>query len=178
MTVGVRAGVEKCARMTQKEVVKRCPVLTGTLRDCFSSPEALAKDDAGHWVFGLMTPELQKRGYYWKFVEFGTKGYMRGEYRRTGTDKRGQPKRRKMKRGVPARPAHPFFRPGVSWARRQWLAIMMVELSIALAIAGVGKDAGGNRYLNEDTDTAQGGAALRVAIRLDRTARGLDIKTK
>jgi HK97 gp10 family phage protein len=160
---GVRAGVEMCARMTQKEVVARCPVKTGNLKRLFSAPEAVGKDEGGKWVFGLITPELAARGQYWKWVEFGTKGRpVRGA-------RRGRKRGRVLRAGIP-HPPHPFFRPGVAAARKKWMAIMMYQMSIALRILGVRADRS-TSALAESSETAEFALGLQIAAEMDRRAR-------
>lgn len=112
----------------QRHVVAGVPVKTGETKAAFADPTAvgISRKYRGGWVFGLRTKELKKRGYKAPWIEFGTKGYRKGEKRKhkivTRTETGGR--RRKtvgteVTRDVPARPAHPFFRPGIEAGRAE-----------------------------------------------------------
>ena len=120
------------ALIIQRHVVPRVPVKTGQTRDAFASPEAvgLSRTFKGGWRFGLLTPELRKKGYKAHWIEFGTKGYSKGQKRVYSRTERGQvvTRTRKVSRDVPAHPAQPFFRPGVEAARAE------IEERYALAV--------------------------------------------
>jgi HK97 gp10 family phage protein len=132
LTPTVAATLRECAEAVQAEIVKAAPVDDGGLKAAFASPDALVQDKkTGFWAVGLFTTALGRAAYYWKFVEYGTKGYARGEYRASGKDKNGQQKRQRMKRAVPPRPAHPFVRPAVAAARARFKEI---------AIGVIGRD--------------------------------------
>jgi hypothetical protein len=159
----VRAGTMRCAYLTQEEVVGRCPTETGNLKDCFSSSDAVGKDEKGKWTFGLRTAELAQRGHYWRWVEFGSKG------RPIRAPRSGRRRGRIIGIGKP-HPAHPFFRPGVAAARQKWMALMMIQMSIALQIMGLRADKSGSA-LGEYSETASYGIGLQIAIEMDRRAR-------
>ena len=115
--LAINTAVEEAARAVQAEVVARVPVRTGKAKAWLASPEALGKlHKDGAWRFGLITPELRRNAHYLIFVEYGTKGYARGALRSYVT-KGGKVRTQRVKKAVPARPAHPFFRPGVDAAR-------------------------------------------------------------
>jgi hypothetical protein len=104
----------------QAEAVALIPIDTGQGRAVMASPEAVDtfKDDAGDvWVrFGFLKPRMRqtkKRGgalhLFW--VEFGTK-FRAPQAPRTRVDKRGRLRKvGRGRRGSPARPAQPWFRP-------------------------------------------------------------------
>jgi HK97 gp10 family phage protein len=111
----------KAAEAIQREVVRRVPVDTGRTRDAFAAQEAIGMsgETPAAWRFGLLTEDLKRKGYRSNWIEYGTKGYQRGGKRFYKVfDKRGRLRKRyrKIKRDVPARPAQPFFRPGVEAA--------------------------------------------------------------
>ncbi len=123
------------ALIIQEEVVARVPSKTGKLRELFASQEAIQKSYKfqGGYVFGLVTPRLRGDGYYAKFVEYGTKGYYKGQFRFAGVDRRtGKLKLKKSKRPVPPRPAHPFFRPGCAAGRARIRALYEAAMRKAM----------------------------------------------
>ncbi|MDQ8700590.1 hypothetical protein [Hyphomicrobium sp. LHD-15] len=105
----------------QEEAVSLIPVDTGKARDALASEAALKKDTDGRsgettWSFGMITIAIQKAAYYLFWIEFGTKGSAKGELLYPGVvDKRSRSgrlrKARRRKRGRPAMPARPWFRP-------------------------------------------------------------------
>jgi hypothetical protein len=123
------AANKEAALLMQQEVVSRVPVHTGETRDAFASPDAVGpavdpntRFSQYGYVFGLRTAALRAKGYKAIWIEFGTKGYARGEKRYyLRKDKNGRFVRRytKIRRNVPPRPAHPFFRPGIAAAVRE-----------------------------------------------------------
>lgn len=130
---GAHAGFELCAQIMQVEVVKRCPVLTGQLKAAFSSPDAVGKNEDGKWAFGLLTPELRREGYYWQWVEYGTKA----NPPRTVVSKNLRTGRRYRRAypGTSGRSPHPFFRPGVAVARAKFSMMMGMAVGLALGDA-------------------------------------------
>lgn len=127
----------------QRHVVPRVPVDTGATRDAFADPEAvgLSRDaeKQGGWRFGLITEALRARGYKAHWLEYGTKGYAAGDTRSyDAVSAKGQAfrKRRKVRRNVPARPARPFFRPGVEAARAQMIARWALAVRRAVKLEG------------------------------------------
>jgi HK97 gp10 family phage protein len=130
--LAVETVTEQAAKLVQAEVVSRVPVRTGRAKAWLASPEALGKlRKAGGWRFGLITPELRKNAHYLIFVEYGTKGYRRGQVR-TYKTKGGKLRTKKVAKGVPARPAHPFFRPGVDAARGKVKSMITQAMADAL----------------------------------------------
>lgn len=132
------------AKALQREVVGRIPERTGETKSAFADPSAvrISRKYPGGWQFGLVSKYLRKLAWKAHFIEFGTKGYKRGEvrsYRQAVTagsqriGKNGKPigrprknagfitRRREVARDVPARPAHPFFRPAVEAARAEMM---------------------------------------------------------
>jgi HK97 gp10 family phage protein len=115
--LAVETAAEQAAKTVQAEIVARVPVRTGKAKAWLASDEALGKlHKAGAWRFGLITPELRRNAHYLIFVEYGTKGYIRGQMR-SYTTKGGKVRAKKVSKPIPARPAHPFFRPGLDAAR-------------------------------------------------------------
>ena len=130
--LAVETATAKAAQLVQAEIVARVPVRTGKAKAWLASPEALGKlHKPGAWRFGLITPELRKNAHYLIWVEYGTKGYMRGEVR-TYTTKGGKFRAKKVRREVPPRPAHPFFRPGIDAARGKVKAVITQAIKGAL----------------------------------------------
>lgn len=127
---GVVTGWRRCAEMMQKEVVARAPVDHGDLRDAFASPDAIAETDRHHWRFGLLTPEMQHKGSYWHFVEYGTRGH--GPLRREYIDAKGHIRRRTLPASQGRRP-HPFVRPGILAGRRSFTRVMAQMMAVALS---------------------------------------------
>lgn len=114
LAVRLAEAIEACAREFQADLVATCPVSEGDLRQALSSPDAVRVKRGRDGVtieVGLITPEQKKLAFYAFFVEFGTKGYSAGQRRFSGKTKRGQARFTRIKRDIPARPAHPFFRP-------------------------------------------------------------------
>lgn len=149
----------------QRHVVPRIPVGTGATRDAFAAPEAVGLVDMPGgkkgWRFGLITDALRKKGYKAEWLEFGTKGYDVGGERAAGRKpdlgpqrigKNGKPIGRPRKltrqrfqritRHIPARPARPFFRPGIEAARREFTERYRAALARAVALPGSARAAG------------------------------------
>ena len=115
------AANEQAALIMQRSVVPRVPVKTGATRDAFADSAAIGQSRKykGGWVFGLITKALRGRGYKARWLEYGTKGYRSGErrvYLRRNAKGELVEAKVKIKRDIPARPARPFFRPGVEAA--------------------------------------------------------------
>jgi hypothetical protein len=94
----------------QNSVIPRIPVDTGQTRNAFADPDAIGHDADGSWQFGLLTPELVRRGYRAKFIEFGTKGHG----------------------AIPAQPARPFVRPGAEATRDEIIARQRAAMQAAI----------------------------------------------
>ncbi|MDY6960313.1 MAG: hypothetical protein SV862_00220 [Pseudomonadota bacterium] len=132
------------ARTLQRHVIAHMSFTdrTGDTRAAFSDPSAIriSRKHKGGWQFGLVSKHLRKLGWKAHFIEFGTKGYTKGDRRRYETygeiepqrlSKSGKPigrprkgvviRSRAVDRTVPARPARPFFRPGIEAARNEIL---------------------------------------------------------
>jgi HK97 gp10 family phage protein len=94
------------AHAIQQTAAELVPKDTGNLQEAILSPRFVGKKSNGFgWNVGFRTKKLQEQGWYAHFVEFGTKGYRKGE-------KIGR-SRRKAKRNIPARPAQPFLLPAM-----------------------------------------------------------------
>lgn len=114
LVASIKGNLDQC----QVEAVQNVPVHEGNLRDLLASPEALLFEKRAFGPFGefgFRTLRLQKKGFYALWVEQGNKAHKRGEISNPGVDGRSKSGRRRTgkrrKRGVPARPAQPFFRP-------------------------------------------------------------------
>jgi hypothetical protein len=135
--LGMAAANREAALVMQRHVVPKVPVRTGATRDAFADPAAvgLSREFKGGWRFGLITHALRKKGYKAKWIEFGTKGYSKGEKRSyPRLDKKGRPTIAKTKIGreIPARAAQPFFRPGIEAARQEIAAVYRAAIERAL----------------------------------------------
>jgi HK97 gp10 family phage protein len=131
------------AREMQQETAALVPVDTGEGRDALLDDRALritkSPDGPGIRVlFGLDVPALAKRAFHLFFVEFGTKGYMKGQERHAGFDKKGRRRWRRIKKPVPPRPANPFWRPAEAnmWRRLE------ARLNMARFVAAAKRAAG------------------------------------
>lgn len=130
----------------QRHVVPRVPVKTGETKAAFADPAAvgISRDNRlrGGWRFGLITPELRKRGWKAVFLEFGTKGYRKGETRVHGVagspriGRRGKKIGTDIGRNIPARAARPFFRPGIEAARAEIMLRWQGALRRAVELRG------------------------------------------
>lgn len=136
ITVEMAAANRDAALILQSHVVPRVPVNTGQTRDAFADPSAvgLSRQSKGGWRFGLITPELRKRGYKAPWIEYGTKGYAKGTKRVYERTERGREvtRTKKISREVPPRPAQPFFRPGIEAAREEIAARYKLAMKRAL----------------------------------------------
>lgn len=128
----------------QAECVANVEVDEGDARDALGDEKALrvvkSLDGAGiRVIYGLDVPELAKRAFYLFFREFGTKGYYKGEQRHAGFDKKGRRRWRKVKKMVPARPAHPVWRPAEAnlWRRLEAKLNMARIVTAAKRAAGM-----------------------------------------
>jgi len=111
--------IDEEIRATQREWADLVPVRTGKAREQILKEEALLKIETpsnGHiqWRLGLLTKAQLAAAYYLFWVEFGTKGYAKGDRRAGGRDKRGRRRKHKVTRAIPARPAQPSFRPAAA----------------------------------------------------------------
>ena len=113
----------QAAKIVQAEVVARAPVRSGKLRSALAAADAITPSTKyrGAAVYGLTASQLSRDLFYAIFVEFGTKGYTGGQMR-SWTTKAGKVRTKKATRAVPARPARPYFRPGVAAARAKVIA--------------------------------------------------------
>jgi len=128
----------------QKETAELVPVDSGAGREALLDPQSLrvvkSPDGPGVRVlFGLDVPSLAKRAFHLFFVEFGTKGYMKGSERHAGFDKKGRRRWRKIKKPVPPRPAQPFWRPAEAnmWRRLETKLNMARIVTAAKRAAGL-----------------------------------------
>lgn len=79
-------------RTAQEEAVSLIPIDSGESSAALASEEALQRHtdpETGEtqWQFGMVTLAIQRAAYYLYFVEFGTKGYMKGDLRKAGKKK-------------------------------------------------------------------------------------------
>jgi len=92
VALDIEDGVLIEARAMQEETAELVPVDSGQGRDALLDPQALrvvkSPDGIGKRViFGLDLPVLKKRAFHLFFIEFGTKGYKKGEQRKAGRKK-------------------------------------------------------------------------------------------
>lgn len=152
------AGNKEAAYVLQRHVVARVPVdmttspsrvrkdkhRVGDTKKAFADPEAVGisrqNKNKGGWSFGLRNKRLKNLGFLAPWLEFGTKGYKKGDVRtyqqrreelrptfskngkrigRPALQSRIETRKRSIDRNVPARPAQPFFRPGINAAWRE-----------------------------------------------------------
>jgi len=98
--------IEDGARQLQAETVRRIPRDSGDLANALKSKSAVGKKDKGlKWEFGLRGKKLQRDFFYWRFVEYGTKGF-------SGTDRRGR------QITIPPMRARPALRPALEKVRK------------------------------------------------------------
>lgn len=113
--------VETGGRQMREDMVALAPSRTGNLRAVLGSEDALKfkKGSKGLEVsVGFVSKKLKRDAFYALFVETGTKGYVAGQTRAAGTDKKGRKRVQRIKRNIPARPAQPFFRPALANLKR------------------------------------------------------------
>lgn len=115
--------VEEAARQMQRDLVMLAPARSGRLRAALASQDAIRIKGAGtanvRAEVGFITAEQKRQAFHAFFIEFGTKGYVRGQRRYAGKAKKsGRERWQKINRNIPARPAHPFFRPAFLALRR------------------------------------------------------------
>lgn len=91
VTESVAAAIEDEVRVMRDEVAQTVPVDTGRGRDALLDPSALrvVKSPSGgqRVVYGLDSLKLGRQAFHLFFVEFGTKGYEKGQERRAGVRK-------------------------------------------------------------------------------------------
>ena len=110
VAVALRESIE----LVQQTAIALAPRRTGQLHDALADPRAIGVRDKGMEVeFGFRTKAIQKKAFYAPFVEFGTKGYSPGDYRKSGVDRHGRQLYKRIKRNIPPRPARPFMRPAL-----------------------------------------------------------------
>ena len=106
--------VETAARQMQEDLVAMAPVKEGDLKAALADEGAVRITGAGtpevRAEVGFLTAEQKRRAFHAFFVEFGTKGYVKGQRRFAGKIK-GKARMNRIHRNIPPRPAHPFFRP-------------------------------------------------------------------
>lgn len=113
------ARLEEEVLALQQRTADGVPVHTGESRAAVMSPDAIQRKPRrggalAQWIFGLAnTRAMAKITYKLFWVEFGTKGYQKGDKRTSGVTRGGRQRTSKIKRNIPARPAQPFFRPAV-----------------------------------------------------------------
>jgi HK97 gp10 family phage protein len=132
----LEAMVDAEVRTMQATAVDLVPKHTGNLSQLLARDDAIDKTHEGNgivtWRFGFLTEEAREKGWYWPFVEYGTKGYTAGAQRIAGTDRRGRLRYRKVKRDVPPHKATPFMRPALILFRQK-MARLGVKAFLATA---------------------------------------------
>jgi hypothetical protein len=128
----------------QRDLVALAPVRDGDLRAALGSEDGLRitqKPRTGTRVeVGFLTATQKKRAFHGFWVEFGTKGYVKGQKRFSGRAKgTGRVKLRKMSRSVPPRPAYPYFRPAWLNLKRNLERLRAEAHARALADAVAGR---------------------------------------
>lgn len=116
---GIEERLENEVLALQRDTADAVPVETGRARTAIMSPGMIRRTGTPgrtRWTFGFVDRAIQKLTYYLFWVEFGTKGYERGERRFSGRTAQGTIEKKRLKRRVPPRRAQPFFRPAVARA--------------------------------------------------------------
>lgn len=114
LSPATEALVDEKVREMQDTAVGLVPRRTGLVADTLASSDAIDKkmvDGKLTWFFGFLTAQAKRDAWYWRFIEFGTRGYEKGERRRAGVDRKGRIRLKRIKRAIPARKAQPFMRP-------------------------------------------------------------------
>lgn len=129
--------VEQGARDFQADLVATAPVKDGDVRAALASPDGLRIRNGGkasvRAEVGFLTSAQKRQAFYAFFVEFGTKGYVRGQKRFAGKYKRsGRSRWTKVRRNIPPRPAHPFFRPAYVALKRNMERLRQEAHALAL----------------------------------------------
>lgn len=110
----MRNAVMDLARDVRDEMKQRVPSDTGTLKKAIKAKRRRAKHDELRADVEITQGKGQRYdGFYWHFVEFGTKGYTAGDTRETSSG------RHRVNRNVPPRPAQPFINPSAEAIRPQ-----------------------------------------------------------
>lgn len=134
--------VETAARQMQADLVDMAPVKEGDLKRALASPDALRVRGSGRRIraeVGFLTSAQKRQAFHAFFVEFGTKGYVKGARRYAGKRKGGRERWNKVRRDIPARPAHPFFRPAMINLKRNLERLRAEAHARALADAVAGR---------------------------------------
>jgi hypothetical protein len=116
LVVRLAEAVAESAHLMQDDLVALVPVFSGRIKEELASPDAIEITNPGtasvRAKVGFLTAAQKRAAFHAFFVEFGTKGYVRGQTRFAGRPRRsGRDRWQKVKVDIPARPAHPFFRP-------------------------------------------------------------------
>jgi HK97 gp10 family phage protein len=127
--------IEAEVRKMQETAVALVPRRTGKLAELLASDEAIERtvaQGAATWRFGFLSERAKREGWYWRFVEMGTRGYEAGSVRQAGIDKYGRQRQRRVKRSVPARRAQPFMGPALVLFKQA-----MADRGVKAFLAGV-----------------------------------------
>jgi hypothetical protein len=112
----VEAVIDAEVAKMQETAVGLVPRRSGKLAELLERSDAIEKTIEGgviRWRFGFLSEQAKREGWYWRFVERGTRGYQAGSVRQAGVDKHGRRRQRRVKRTVPARRAQPFLGPAL-----------------------------------------------------------------
>jgi HK97 gp10 family phage protein len=112
----VEATVDAEIKKLQSNTASLVPRRTGKLAELLVRDDAIEKTKVGGvitWRFGFLSKQAKREAWYWRFVEYGTRGYEKGTRRPAGVDKRGRLRDRAVKRFIPPRRAQPFVRPAL-----------------------------------------------------------------
>jgi HK97 gp10 family phage protein len=154
----INRALKTAGRAVADRAAANVPRDTGRLAEILQSPEAVDAQPRALLVYAGITKlarakyrgikhvkhgsddRLHSEGVYAVFVEYGTKGHSRGEVSNPGVDRRSKSGRRRkgrrVKRGVPARPAQPFLRPALEASRGDIVRLVRGAMSEAIAAVG------------------------------------------
>jgi len=100
----MRATVQQIASNIAKDAKINAPVLSGNLKKAIKAKRKKSEPNTPTSVVYIEQGKDSKNdAFYWRFVEFGTRGYSKGDGRAGGNGK--------AKRNIPARPPAPFIEP-------------------------------------------------------------------
>jgi HK97 gp10 family phage protein len=124
----VRVVIADIAQKIEADARARVPVDTGTLAKFISHK---LKSDRLAAAIGILGKRAMRKAFYAKFVEFGTRGYVAGDTRRTS----GSSTTKKIRKAVAPRPAQPFLFPATRKFAREFDRRMAEALQKAVAWA-------------------------------------------
>lgn len=106
----MRSTVLQIATNIAKDAKINAPVLSGNLKKAIKAKRKKSEPNTPTSVVYIEQGKDSKNdAFYWRFVEFGTRGYSKGDRRGGGNGK--------AKRNIPARPPTPFIYPAKVKAR-------------------------------------------------------------